>query len=165
LGADAYITKPFSAKLLQSRIRTILEQRKKLYLHLRDKDPLTHTADPAENQPLQNDLNQQFITTVKQEIEKNISNHHFTVDHLIAIMPMSRSVFVKKLKSLTGLSPIEYMRVIKFQHAARLIDTDQYSIKEVSHMIGISDTKYFSQRFKEIIGVLPSEYKKKLADR
>lgn len=163
LGADAYITKPFSAKLLQSRIKTILEQRKKLYLHLKDKDSAQQLPDVI-RQPKNNDLNQQFIATVKTEIERNISNHNFTVDHLISIMPMSRSVFVKKLKSLTGLSPIEYMRVIKFQHAAELISTNQYSIKEISHIIGISDTKYFSHRFKEIMGVLPSEYKKKAAN-
>ncbi len=163
LGADAYITKPFSAKLLQSRIKTILEQRKKLYLHIKEKAPVHRPVDVVQ-QPKNNDLNQQFITTIKTEIEKNISNQNFTVDHLISIMPMSRSVFVKKLKSLTGLSPIEYMRVIKFQHAAELINTNQYSIKEISHMIGINDTKYFSHRFKEIMGVLPSEYKKKAAN-
>lgn len=163
LGADAYITKPFSAKLLQSRIKTILEQRKKLYLHLKDKDS-SYRLTEVVHQPPNNDLNQQFIATVKTEIEKNISNHNFTVDHLISIMPMSRSVFVKKLKSLTGLSPIEYMRVIKFQHAAELITTNQYSIKEISHMIGINDTKYFSHRFKEVMGVLPSAYKKKIAN-
>jgi signal transduction histidine kinase/DNA-binding response OmpR family regulator/ligand-binding sensor domain-containing protein len=159
LGADAYITKPFSAKILQLRIKTILEQRKKLYLHLKDEDR-TETPVVTKHRSHHPDLNQQFIATVKEEIEKNISNHHFTVDNLIATMPMSRSVFVKKLKSLTGLSPVEYMRVIKFQHAAKLIDTNQYTIKEVSYMIGIHDTKYFSARFKEIMGVLPSEYKK-----
>ncbi|OCX52090.1 hypothetical protein BEL04_11355 [Mucilaginibacter sp. PPCGB 2223] len=55
---------------------------------------------------------------------------------------------------------MEYIRMVKIRHAAMLIDTGQYSIKEVSHMIGIHDTKYFSQRFKEVMGMLPSEYKK-----
>ncbi|QKJ30704.1 response regulator [Mucilaginibacter mali] len=159
LGADAYITKPFSTKMLQSRIKTILDQRKKLYLHLTNKKGLNGLSVGLHT-PVHNDLNDQFINTVKAEIEKNISNVAFTIDSLISIMPMSRSVFVKKLKSLTGLSPIEYMRVIKFQHAAKLIETEQYSIKEVSYMVGISDTKYFSQRFKEVMGMLPSEYKK-----
>lgn len=159
LGADAYITKPFSTKMLQSRIKTILDQRKKLYLHLANKKVLNGLSGITQ-MPKHNELNDQFIQTIKAEIEKNMSNAGFTIDNLISVMPMSRSVFVKKLKSLTGLSPIEYMRVIKFQHAAKLIETEQYSIKEVSYMVGISDTKYFSHRFKEIMGMLPSEYKK-----
>ena len=75
-------------------------------------------------------------------------------------MAMSRTVFFKKLKSLTGYSPIEFVRNVKIKHAAKLIlSNENYTIKEVSFMIGIADTKYFTQCFKKIYGVPPSEYR------
>ncbi len=92
-------------------------------------------------------------------VEENIDNSDFVVDDLANAIAMSRTVFFKKLKSLTGLSPIEFIRDIKIKHAAKLIETQQYTIKEVSFMIGISDTKYFSQCFKNVYGMTPSEYK------
>jgi AraC-like DNA-binding protein len=67
--------------------------------------------------------------------------------------------FFKKLKSLTGFAPIEFIRDIKIKHAAKLKETQQYTIKEVSYMIGISDTKYFTQCFKNVFGITPSEYR------
>lgn len=159
-GADAFMTKPFSTRLLQARIKIIIAQRKRLYIGPAPK--IVETKAGAKNQSSLRivDLNERFLLKLKQEIEKNISNAEFSVDDLIAIMPMSRTVFVKKLKSLTGQSPVEYIRTVKIKHAANLIETNQYSIKEVSRMIGINDAKYFSQRFKEIMGMLPKEYKK-----
>ncbi|GAB3908429.1 two-component regulator propeller domain-containing protein [Mucilaginibacter boryungensis] len=160
-GADAFMTKPFTAKLLRSRIKTMMEQRKRLYSTPDEKNTATVQAKVAGKSQLRIvDLNESFLIKIKQEIEKNISNPTFSVDDLISIMPMSRTVFVKKLKSLTGQSPVEYIRTVKINHAARLIETRQYSIKEISHMVGISDTKYFAHRFKEVMGMLPKEYKK-----
>jgi len=162
-GADAFITKPFGIKLLQSQIRAIMAQRNRRYV-----EPLQHTTTPVnivKPQPKRStDLNDRFLSKIRQEIEKNISNPDFSVDHLIAIMPMSRTVFVKKLKSLTQQGPVEYIRTIKIKYAANLIDTTDYSIKEISYMVGIHDTKYFSQRFKEIMGMLPKDYKKQHHD-
>ncbi|MGN6181826.1 MAG: hybrid sensor histidine kinase/response regulator transcription factor [Mucilaginibacter sp.] len=158
-GADGFITKPFSVKMLKLRIGTIMAQRKRLYVDAEHKTAV-HKQQRLSVPALKVvDANERFLTKTQQEILKNISNNDFGVDNLISIMPMSRSVFVKKLKSLTGQSPVEYIRGIKIKHAASLLDTDQYSVKEISHMIGINDTKYFSQRFKEVMGVLPSEYK------
>ena len=151
-GADAFITKPFSTKMLESRIEKIMEQRKRWH------DDVSHktvsTGRPAV------DLNERFLLKIKEEIEKNINSSEFSIDDLISVMPMSRTVFVKKLRSLTGQSPVEYMRTLKIKHAAMLLKSKQYTVKEVSYMVGIHDTKYFSQRFKEIIGSLPSDYKK-----
>jgi signal transduction histidine kinase/DNA-binding response OmpR family regulator/ligand-binding sensor domain-containing protein len=162
-GADGFITKPFNTQMLKSRIKTIIEQRKRLYdsFHQQAESPNEKRADQPNNHFI--DAHKRFLLAVKTEIEKNINDNEFNVDALISAMSTSRSVFVKKIKSLTGQSPIEFMRQIKIRYAAKLIDTQQHSIKEVSHLIGINDTKYFSQRFKEIMGVLPSEYKNKNA--
>ncbi|MDR6942937.1 response regulator [Mucilaginibacter pocheonensis] len=162
-GADGFITKPFNTQMLRSRVRTILEQRKRLYGSLHQQVENANEKIPAQPNNHFIDANKRFLSAVKKEIEKNISDNEFNVDALISTMSMSRSVFVKKIKSLTGQSPIEFMRQVKIRYAAMLIDTQPLSIKEVSYMIGINDTKYFSHRFKEIIGMLPSEYKNKNA--
>lgn len=163
-GADDYITKPFSVKYLRARIDNIIKQRRLLYeVYSREKQPFTiqHTqkAEVVENEHKITSQDQFFIQKVKEEIEKNIDNSDYLIDDLAAAMAMSRTVFFKKLKSLTGFAPIEFIRDIKIKHAAELIESQKYTIKEVSFMIGISDTKYFTQCFKKIFDMTPSEYK------
>lgn len=158
-GADDYIEKPFSVKYLKARIDNIIHQRKQMYeTFTRDKlaNSLASTQQKKQTITSQDEL---FIKKIKEEVEKNIDNSDFLIDDLVAAMAMSRTVFFKKLKSLTGLAPVEFIRDIKIKYAAKLIKTQQYSIKEVSFMIGISDTKYFTQCFKKIYGMTPSEYK------
>ncbi len=161
-GADDYITKPFSVKYLKARIENILNQRKHLYEHyIKDKNliiPASHKKTETENQYI-TPHDEIFLKKVREEIEKNIDNSNFLIEDLVASMAMSRTVFFKKLKSLTGLAPIEFIRDIKIKHAADLLETQRYSIKEVSFMVGISDTKYFTQCFKKAYNMTPSEYK------
>ncbi|NDV95903.1 response regulator [Dysgonomonas sp. 521] len=164
-GADDYITKPFSVKYLKARIDNIIRQRKRLYVTYTDAPRQILAEPPAEREAsAASELkitpqDEQFIKKIKEEVEKNIDNSDFIVDDLAAAMAMSRTVFFKKLKSLTGLAPIEFIRDIKIRYAAKLIETQKYTIKEVSFMIGISDTKYFTQCFKSTYGMTPSEYK------
>lgn len=160
-GADDYITKPFSVKYLRARIENIIRQRKRLYDVYSAGRPLDITEPEKKEEPEHKITPQDelFIRKIKEVVEENIDNGDFVVDDLANAIAMSRTVFFKKLKSLTGLSPIEFIRDIKIKHAAKLIETQQYTIKEVSFMIGISDTKYFSQCFKNVYGMTPSEYK------
>lgn len=162
-GADDYITKPFSAKYLKARIDNIILQRKKLYNSFINKDQNTQTdhnkTQSTENRQIITTGDKQFLNKIKEEVINNIDNSDFFIDDLAMAMAMSRTVFFKKLKSLTGLAPIEFVRDIKIRYAAELIETQQYTIKEVSFMVGFSDTKYFTQCFKNIFSMTPSEYK------
>ncbi len=165
-GADDYITKPFSVKYLRARIDNIIRQRKRLYDtftagKIQFVDTEDNDSDNKENKLQITSQDEFFIKKIKEKIEENIDNTNFVVDDLATAMAMSRTVFFKKLKSLTGLAPIEFIRDIKIKYAANLISTQQYTIKEVSFMIGISDTKYFTQCFKNVYGMTPSEYKNK----
>lgn len=163
LGAEAFMTKPFSIPVLQLRIKTIIEQRKRLYEAIGPiRNSKTEANTPVEKPLKLTRIDEQFIKKLRAEIEKHMANSDYTVEEMISVLPMSRTVFVKKLKSITGYSPIEFMRLVKIEYAVKLLDTKNYSIKEVSHMVGITDTKYFAQRFKEIVGVMPSEYKANL---
>lgn len=162
-GADDYITKPFSVKYLKAKIENIIAQRKHLYETYTDRDYISRN-EKIENEESVSTITSQdedFMLRMINEIEKNIDNSEYVVNDLAVAMAMSRTVFYKKVKSLTGFSPIEFIRDIKIKYAAQLLESGKYSIKEVSYMIGISDTKYFTQCFKKKYGMTPSEYRNK----
>ena len=163
-GADDYITKPFSVKYLRARIDNIILQRQRLFRIFSNRDlPSFQVVEGRQNEEQQahkiTTQDELFIQRVKEEIVKNIDDSNFLVDNLVSNMAMSRTVFFKKLKSLTGQAPIEFIRDVKIRYAAKLIETQEYTIKEVAFMIGISDTKYFTRCFKSIFEMTPSEYK------
>lgn len=163
-GADDYITKPFSVKYLRARIENIIEQRKRLYnIYANEKKSESlvsdEKADSNKNKITFTPQDELFIKKIREVVEKNIDDSNFLIDDLAATVAMSRTVFFKKIKSLTGLAPIDFIRDIKIKHAADLLKTQQYTVKEVSYMIGISDTKYFAQCFKKVYNMTPSEYK------
>jgi signal transduction histidine kinase/DNA-binding response OmpR family regulator len=163
-GADDYITKPFNVKYLRTRIDNIILQRRKLYQMFAHKSKPS-SANKSKHSTQEHKITPQdelFIMRVKDEVEKNIDNSAFLIDDLVANLATSRTVFFKKLKSLTGLAPIDFIRDIKIRHAARLLKTGEYTVKDVAFMIGISDSKYFSRCFKSIFGMTPTEYKKEL---
>lgn len=166
-GADDYITKPFNVKYLTARIENIIEQRKQLY-HLYLSGELKENENiELEEKQLYPELetitnkDKQFIKDVKAYIEANIDNSDFVVEDIANEMLMSRTVFFNKMKSLTGLAPIEFIREVKIKYAADIILSSDLTIKEIAFMVGFSDTKYFSRWFKNIKGMTPSEYRKK----
>lgn len=159
-GADDYITKPFSVKYLKARILNIIEQRRIIYQSFLSEETSPLVEDTHEVEVITTE-DKTFIKTVKEIIEKNIDNSEFVVEDLTTEMLMSRTVFFKKMKSLTGLAPIEFIREVKIKYAAQMIVSKDYTIKEISFMIGISDTKYFTKWFKAIMGMTPSEYREK----
>jgi len=173
-GADAYITKPFSSVYLQARVSNLLVQRRKLQEiyrsqlmnrpsaeevapdseeNLPDKSP--ETDDKQELSP--ND--QKFMDKLIRLMEKQIDNGDLMVDDLAKELAVSRSVFFKKLKALTGLAPIEFIREMRIKRAVQLMESGDYSITEISEMVGINDSRYFSKCFKRVYGMTPTEYK------
>ncbi|NMA74793.1 MAG: response regulator [Bacteroidales bacterium] len=166
-GADDYITKPFSVKYLIARIENIIDQRKQLYhLYLSGELKEDEKVELIEEQlhpelEIITNKDKQFIKDVKTYIEANIDNNDFVVEDLANEMLMSRTVFFNKMKSLTGLAPIEFIREVKIKYAADIILSSDLTIKEIAFMVGFSDTKYFSRWFKNIKGMTPSEYRTK----
>ena len=94
-------------------------------------------------------------------IESNIDNNAFSVEELAKFIGMSRSSFFNKLKSLSGMSPVEFIRDTRLRHAAKLIVFEKLMIKEACYLSGFSDAKYFGKCFKEKFNLTPLEYKKK----
>lgn len=158
-GADDYITKPFSVQYFRARINNLLDQRKRLQDAFR-----LQLTQPKEKQPNAvslpiNPQDESLMNNIIQLINAHIDNSEFTIDDLSAAIGMSRSVFSNKVKSLTGLTPFEFIRDLKLKKAAQLLASGSFMVKEVSYMIGISDTKHFGKIFKAKFGVTPQEYK------
>lgn len=164
-GADDYITKPFSATYLQARVKNILIKRRKLQEIFREKlmdsPSKTDTKDeaPSEKIPEMSPSDQKFMNKLMELMEANLDNGNLIVDDLVKEMAVSRSVFFKKLKSLTGFAPVEFIREVRINRAVQLIDTGEYSITQISYMVGINDPRYFSKCFKQKMGMTPSEYR------
>jgi DNA-binding response OmpR family regulator len=154
-GADAYITKPFSPKLLLARIFKLIEQREKLRERFSNEPKMDKPAICT------TDKDKQFAEDLLQVIEKELSNSQFNVDEFASIMGYGRTVFYRKVRGVTGYSPNEYIRIMRMKKAAELLSENKYTIAEVSYQVGICDPFYFSKCFKQQFGVSPSAYVKK----
>ncbi|MDD4993616.1 MAG: response regulator [Paludibacter sp.] len=154
LGADDYITKPFDMKILATKIKGIIKTRnafKNVYL---DK-----TAQHDDFSTI-NQLDKVFIERVIELIEDNLSKEDFAINNLATDMAMSRSVFYKKLKSLTNENPKDFIKEIRMRKAGVLLRENKYQISEIAYLVGFSNPKHFSTFFKKFYGVSPSNYLK-----
>lgn len=152
-GATDYITKPFNYEMLLSRIRNIVSQQ----LSLRKTFQQHIEAHPEEIAISSQD--ELFIQQALQIVEKNISNPDFSVEELSRALHMSRVSAYKKLLSLTGKPPLEFIRSIRLKRAAQLLGKSQMTVAEVAYEVGFNNPKYFAKYFKLEYGVLPSAYK------
>ena len=91
-------------------------------------------------------------------IEQNMDNTDYTVDQLAKDIGMSRANLYKKMQTMLGITPNEFLRNVRLKHAAHLLTRSEYSVSQVSLMVGFLTPRYFSQCFKKMFGVLPSEY-------
>ena len=163
-GIDDYITKPFSSSYLKARIRTLLQQRKALQqLYLQrwmEKQGKTDKADTAETgSPLPiNSLDEEFMQQITEIVEKQLDNSEFTIEEFAKQLGMGRTLFYQKLKSLVGLSPVDFVREIRLKRAMQLLTEGQYNVSTVAYMSGFNDPKYFSKCFKKRFGKSPSDY-------
>ena len=154
-GADDYVTKPFDPEYLRARVRNILTQREQLEQSYRQR--LMRLETSKNDEPIPGDA---FLAKLLGIMDKQMDNNTLTVDELVEEMGMGRTVFFNKLKSLTGLSPVEFIREMRIKRAAQLLEEHRYNITEVTYMVGMNDSRYFSKCFKNTYGVTPSEYRK-----
>lgn len=161
-GADSYLTKPFSRSLLASRINNLLKQRKRLSEMLTA--PAKMKSQKEKQAVLKESLSkigQTFYSTLNQLIDEHISSE-IDISFLADKLCMSTSTLYRKMKSLTGLSTVEYIRRYKMQYAERLLLEGKYTVSEVAYMSGFNSINYFRRCFKDEFGYVPSEYIKKL---
>ncbi|GHT38717.1 hybrid sensor histidine kinase/response regulator [Bacteroidia bacterium] len=154
-GADAYITKPFSAKFLLARIVKLIEQREKLQRKFAQEPgaPPVHLINFT-------DRDKEFLDKMHVLIEKNMENINFSMDTFAQTIGMGRTNFYKKVKGITGHSPNEYVRILRLKKAAELLASSNLNVSEVAYKVGFDDPFYFSKSFKAQFGKTPSAFQK-----
>ena len=148
-GIDDYITKPFSATYLKTRVASLLRQRKalqELYMNRLMEGKNTSSPDPlTPSQPQITPYDEQFMKKVMAYMEEQMDNAELTIDEFAEQLMLSRTIFYRKLKSIVGLTPVDFIREIRIKRAVQLIDSDEYNFSHVAYMMGFNDPKYFSK--------------------
>lgn len=153
-GADAYVTKPFSLKLLRTRIKNLILSRRCMKEMFRTQLIL----EPSEITVSTSD--ERLLSKCLEVVEMNMHNPEFGVNELGKEVGISRPQLYRKIKSLTGLSAVQFIRSIRLKRAAQILAKDNSSVSEVMYSVGINNLSYFSKIFKEEFGYLPKQFKK-----
>ncbi len=160
VGADSYLTKPFSSNLLKSRVKNIIDARKKY--------SLSSTSKFKQKQELLNEsigeLDKEFLKKLTDTIEANLEDEELNISYIATQLNMSHSTLYRKIKALTNLTANEFIRKVRINYAEQLLLTNKYNISEIMYRIGINSSSYFRQCFKEEFGMNPSEYLQKLKE-
>ncbi len=152
-GADAYISKPFSFNVLEIRIRKLIEERQ----HRLEK--IKSPQEIKTSQITVNSLDEKLMAQIIEHIEKNMSNAEYSVEQLSSDVAMHRMNLYRKIQSIAGMTPSEFLRTMRIKRAAQLMEQDSsLSILEISEMVGFNTPKYFTNYFRKIYGVTPSQY-------
>jgi DNA-binding response OmpR family regulator len=154
-GVNDYITKPFTFEILASRIRSLLNLREQLVKRFQKQ------VEVKPEEIAVTSVDQDFMKRALEVTEKHMDNPEFSVEDLSRELFMSRVALYKKLLSLTGKTPIEFIRVMRLKRAAQLLRKSQKSIAEVAYDVGFNIPKIFTRHFKEEFNVTPSEYQQK----
>lgn len=151
-GADAYIAKPFDMEVLLARISNLLEKQEK-----RQRD-FSHSISLDPKMVTDSSPDEDFLKEVIACIEKNIDNSEYTIDSLSTDVVMSRMSLYRKMKSLTGQTPADFIRTVRLKTAAKLLKEEKCTVSEACYRTGFASPQNFAKHFKEMFGVLPSQY-------
>ncbi len=153
-GIDSFISKPFSLDVLLVRIKTLLEQQEKLKEHFQKNIEVSPSSVTSSS------LDEELVKRVLEFVENNIDNSEYSVDELSNDVGLSRSQLYRKLQSILGLSPTEFIRSIRLKRSAQLLIKTQYNVSEIIDMVGMGSAKYYNRYFKDAFGVTPTQYRK-----
>lgn len=151
-GADAYIAKPFELGVLMARVKNLLNKRKQLTDSFKQNHEINITNLEY------NSIDETFLSTAVTVIEGHLADEAYDFDTFAVEMSTSKSTLHRKLKSLTGLSPGEFIRNVRMKHAAQMMKNNIGNISEIAYAVGFNDPKYFSRCFKIEYGMTPKEY-------
>ena len=151
-GADAYMEKPFSVEHLEAQILNLLENREKLKENFIN-SPLTSIRSIGKNK-----ADETFLLEVTEIIESNIIKVDFSVDELAQLIAMSRSNLYRKVKGISGLTPNDFIRLVKLKKAVKLMSSGENRINEICYMVGFNTPSYFAKCFQKQFNILPKDF-------
>ncbi|MCD8294737.1 MAG: substrate-binding domain-containing protein [Clostridia bacterium] len=148
-GADAYITKPFSSKVLLARVKNLLDNRRLLRDYFSSGDATEQNARPK-------DADTAFLDRLRDRMQEHLSDSEFNVEDLGAEMNLSRVQLYRKVKALTGSSPVELIRITRLKKARQLLQTRSMTVSEVCYEVGFSSPSYFTKCYRDYFGHTPT---------
>lgn len=151
-GADSYIAKPFSIDLLLTRIRKLIEQQQQRKETFHKEIVVTPSSITITS------IDEQLVQKALVCVERSIDNTEYSVDELAADLAMTRATLYRKLQGITGQTPKDFIRSIRLKRAAQLLQDTQLSVSEIADRTGFTTPRHFAKHFKEMFGVLPSQY-------
>lgn len=151
-GIDDYMTKPFNLAILETKVRSLIQNRQRL----REKWSRHRLAQPSDVQlpPME----EQFIQKAVAVIETHLDDPHFDAEGLETALNLSRMQLYRKLKSITNASATEFIRQVRLQRAAQLLQSGHFNVSEVAYRVGFNDPAYFSRCFRKEFGKAPQEW-------
>ena len=152
LGADAYIEKPFSKEHLQAQISSLLANRNIMREYFAS-SPLVHIKSMAHTKG-----DERFLESLNEIISKRIEDTELDVEHLAAMMNMSRITLYRKIKAISNLSPLELINIVRLKKAAELLAEGEHKIYEISAIVGYSSQSNFSRNFLKQFNMTPTEF-------
>ncbi len=151
-GAEGYLDKPFSIEVLKGNIKTILNNRALLQAKFRKQSIIA----PEIIAQTQSDL--KYLSEIIEIVKRNMSNSELSIEVIANEYGVSRTYLNRKIKAITGETCSQFVRNIRLKYAAKLIMQKQLNVSEVAWEVGYNDINTFRSRFKDMYGVLPSNY-------
>jgi len=161
MGANAYITKPFSKEYLIARIEQLLSERKVFRDKILKQEEI---AEPENNDSYEKYLGKkdiELLEKIHQVIEENLDNSDFNIDTIAVNIGLSRSAFFKKLKSLTGLAPVDTVKEMRLNKSIELLKNTDMTISEIAFAVGFKEAGYYGKCFRKKYNQTPTEYMSK----
>ncbi|MDR2473627.1 MAG: response regulator, partial [Tannerella sp.] len=153
-GADEYICKPFNFEILSLRIKKMLRMRQKR----QESFNAPYEINPSEI--TLTSLDEQLMQKAVKYVEVNIADNELSVEELSRHLGMSRTHLYKKLLSITGKTPVEFIRIVRLKRAAQYLRESRMQVAEIAYEVGYNNPKYFARLFRDEFGMLPTVYKK-----
>jgi AraC-like DNA-binding protein len=152
LGVSAFIPKPFDTTMLLLRIKQLLGTKEKLEEKVRLEVLSTPSEIKAES------WDEKLLADITKIIEDNVADSEFNVNKLSELSDISTKQIYRRIKQLTGLSPVDYIRTIRMKKAAMLLAQNKFSVAEVMYLVGFSNYSYFSKCFRNQFGTTPKQF-------
>lgn len=158
-GADAYISKPFNWDILLARIQNLIKQ------NVQRQQAFKIDIEATPKSVTISALDEELLGKAINLIEANINNSEYSIEDLSSDMAMSRVNLFRKIRSITGMSPSEFVKSARLKRAAKLLSEGELNVVEVAYSVGFNTPSYFTKSFKKMFGVLPTEYNTRLKER
>ena len=154
IGADDYVPKPFYPDVLRVKVQNFIEAKKRFI----ERFVQTEGGVVIPKNITHNPLDEEFMNNVLAAINKNMDNEEFSVEELGSMVAMSRSNLFRKLKAITGQTPVEFIYFIRMNKAMQLLLERKHSVSQISFEVGFKSPSSFTKSFKKQFGKAPTDY-------